>query len=155
MDRLKGFAKLAIWIAGLIGIGSLLGALTRGGMSPWYENIQRSPLTPPGYVFGIAWTLLYACIGTAGWLLWQKANTYGLRRIFAVQLLLNWAWTPLFFYWHLTGWSLLCIASLWLCVAALILLSYRSMKLFAWLLVPYFLWLSFAAYLNLYIYQNN
>jgi len=72
-SRIK-YLRLIIWILSLMLIGSLIGALTKGGVSGWYADINRSPLTPPNYVFGIAWSILYAMIATSGWIIWESKS---------------------------------------------------------------------------------
>ena len=66
----KTHLSLIIWILGLITIGSVIGSLTKPEIATWYSTLHRSRLTPPNYVFPIAWTILYGIIGASGWLIW-------------------------------------------------------------------------------------
>ena len=73
-------------------------------MNIWYKTLNRSTLTPPGYVFGITWTILYSMIGLCGWIIWSQRPTQkliSLKSLYLLQLFLNWTWTPLFFKYHL------------------------------------------------------
>ena len=71
-ERNKGYIKLIIWIISLILIGSVLGNLTKSSVDTWYQALNRSPLTPPDYIFGVAWSILYAMIAVSGWLIWEE-----------------------------------------------------------------------------------
>ena len=66
----KRYIRLIIWILTLILVGSVIGSLTKSSIDTWYQTLTRSPLTPPDYVFGIAWSILYAMIAVSGWLIW-------------------------------------------------------------------------------------
>lgn len=150
------YLLLLIWIIGLELIGFGLGSLTQANLQNWYINLNRSPFTPPDYVFGIAWTLLYLMIAISGWLLWKsKHRLSAVKNCFVLQLILNWSWTLLFFKLHLIGWALLCILAIVCFTLATIVLSFRRERAAAWLLIPYLLWLLFASYLNLYIWLYN
>ena len=154
----ESYLSLIIWIGALIMIGSLIGFCTQTDVDIWYKTLNRSSLTPPNYVFPIAWTILYGLIGAAGWAIWNASGFPKLKLIkslYVIQLLLNWSWTPLFFTLHLTGMSLLCILVMDLAVASIIYLAYGKFKLVALLVMPYLLWILFATHLNFYIWQYN
>ena len=144
-----------IWVCVLLAVSTFIGYVTRPAIGGWYSEIVRSDLTPPSYVFGIAWTILYCFIGAAGWLLWQQANVTVLKTLFLVQIILNWLWSPLFFLMHLAGWSLIVIVLLIVLVGVLIYKGYSTSRFFVLLMAPYWLWLLFALYLNAYIYHYN
>lgn len=149
---------LIIWIVGLIGIGGAIGSLTKPEISAWYSVLHRSTLTPPNYVFPIAWTILYAIIGASGWLIWHDQSFPKLtviKTLYSLQLILNWSWTPLFFHYHLTGFSLVVLGTMDILVFALICLAYRKMEVVSLLMIPYLSWILFASYLNFYIWQYN
>lgn len=156
---LKGEAifKPLVWMGSLILIGSLIGNFSMNEVDTWYHQLNRSPLTPPDYVFGIAWTILYATIGLAGWLIWSENDSKQplLKIIYLAQLFLNWLWTPLFFVYHLTGTSLLNIFIMIILVFYIVFHSYKKNLPVAVLLTPYILWIIFAGYLNLYIWLYN
>jgi translocator protein len=154
----RKYLFLIIWIVALVGIGSAIGSFTKPEMSTWYSTLHRSPLTPPNYVFPIAWTILYGAIGACGWLIWRTSPFPKLKIIkilYMTQLILNWSWTPLFFHYHLTGLALLLLGIMNMLVSMLIWLSYRKIKLVSLLLSPYLSWILFATYLSFYIWQNS
>lgn len=139
-------------------IGSSIGFSNKHGIDTWYLTLNRSTLTPPNYVFSIVWSILYAMIGISGWIIWQSRNLKGLRTLktlYFFQIILNWSWTPLFFSYHLTGFSLICLAMIVISVTILISRLYKNLIAVSLLLTPYLLWLLFASYLNFYIWQNN
>jgi benzodiazapine receptor len=150
--------SLLIWIITIIAIGSVIGSLTKPEISTWYSTLNRSPLTPPNYVFPIAWTILYGIIGACGWLIWrpQPFPKLGvIKTLYVTQLILNWSWTPLFFGFHLTGFSLVVLIAMDILVFALICLAYQKIRAVSLLMLPYLFWILFATYLNFYIWQYN
>ena len=154
----KSYVQLILAIVSLVLIGSLLGFLTKGSVDTWYATLHRSPLSPPNYVFGIAWSILYAMIATSGWFIWRSTPFAGLssiKKLFIAQLMLNWCWTPLFFTYHASGLALACLIAIVILVALIIIKSYKKIPMAALLLVPYFLWLLLATHLNFYIWQYN
>ncbi len=154
----KNYLSLIIWIASLMLIGSSIGAITKSSVDTWYATLLRSPLTPPNYLFGIVWSILYAMIATSGWIIWNSNTFPGLRLIktlYIVQLLLNWSWTPLFFSYHLIGPALICLSLIIILVGLLAINCYNKINKVGLLLIPYLLWSLFALYLNFYIFQYN
>tara|TARA_B100000989_G_C19425230_1_gene420449 strand:- start:246 stop:728 length:483 start_codon:yes stop_codon:yes gene_type:complete len=154
----KEHLKLASWIGILLLISYVTGILTKSNIDNWYETLNRSFLTPPGYVFGIVWSILYVMIAIVGWLIWnQKSNPEIkiLKYLFISQLILNWAWSPLFFLYHKTGFSIFLLISMIILTALLAFKSYRTLISVSLLMIPYFLWLLFALYLNIYIWLYN
>jgi tryptophan-rich sensory protein len=154
----KNHLSLIIWIVALIAIGSIIGSLTKPEISSWYSSLNRSSLTPANYIFPIAWTILYGIIGACGWIIWSYSSFSKLRAIkalYVIQLVLNWSWTPLFFHYHLAGFSLIVLICMDILVGMLIWLTYRKIRLASLLMIPYLLWILFASYLNFYIWQYN
>lgn len=153
----KRYLSLLLWVISLISVGALIGNLTQAGVDTWYLGLNRSPLTPPNYVFGIVWTILYAIIGISGWSIWgaSTANLSSIKVVYITQLLLNWSWTPLFFLYQLPGYALICLILMLTMVFAIIFMAYPRIKAVSYLFLPYFLWLMFATYLNTYIYLYN
>ena len=154
----RNYVKLIIWILTLMLIGSVIGSLTESSVDTWYKTLTRSPMTPPNYVFGIAWSILYAMIAVSGWLIWEAkpcTDIKLIKRVYILQLILNWIWTPLFFIYHLTGISLFCLTIIIILVIVLIFKGYQNLSTISLLLIPYLLWLLFASYLNFYIWQHN
>lgn len=128
------------------------------GPDAWYAAIVKSSLTPPGWVFPIAWTTLYLAIGIALFVYLLHAPERTRRptlALFGIQLVLNGAWSWLFFGLHAPGAALLDIALLWLAIAGTLYGFARHSRLAAGLLVPYLAWVSFASYLNAVIWIAN
>lgn len=156
--KIKNYVSLITWIVVLILIGSIIGSLTKAEINTWYSTLNRSPFTPPNYVFPVVWTMLYAMIATSGWIIWRTPSFPQLRLIkslYVMQLILNWSWTPLFFSYHLIGLALICLSLIIILVTSLIIKSYQKINIAALLLMPYLLWLLLAAHLNFYIWQYN
>jgi translocator protein len=131
-----------------------IGAIaTVRNLDPWYASLEKPSWTPPNSVFGPVWTLLYTLMGVAAWLIWRRGGPAGANVTvplgwFVLQLALNSLWSWLFFGWHRTGLALLEVLLLWLAILATILSFRRVSSLAAILLVPYLLWVSYAAALN-------
>lgn len=154
----KNYFSLIIWIVALIAIGGAIGSLTKPEISSWYSTLNRSTLTPPNYVFPVAWTILYGIIGACGWLIWGSQAFFKLsviKTLYVAQLILNWSWTPLFFHYHLTGFSLVVLLAMDILVVTIIWLAYKKMRAASLLMIPYLSWILFASYLNFYIWQYN
>ncbi|WP_421909095.1 TspO/MBR family protein [Methanolacinia petrolearia] len=141
-------AVLVCLIAG--GLGSIF---TKTGPGTWYaEELIKPDLTPPGFVFGIVWTCQYILMGISLYLLLNKDLELKEVRIavffFFIQLVLNFSWSYLFFGLEnpLAGFS--CIIALWIFILLTIVTSYRIDKNASYLLVPYLIWVTFAAFLN-------
>ena len=134
--------------AGLIGSLTTVG----DGFNSWYSTIEKPAFTPPNWVFGPVWTLLYLLMGVAAFLVWQKGLRLTTVRMalgwFLVQLVLNALWTPVFFGLHRIGWALVVIVLLWAAIAIAMYCFFRVSRTAAILLVPYLLWVSFATVLN-------
>ena len=124
-------------------------------MTGWYAELKKPDLSPPPYVFGPVWTLLYILMGVSAWGVWQAAGWSRALVPWAIQLVLNAAWTPLFFGLHQPGWAFADIVLLWIFIIVT-MLAFSSVRPWtAWLLVPYLAWVSFAAYLNFSIWRLN
>lgn len=147
-----------VWIVGLNAIGGILAGLTQQQTATWYDTLVQSFLTPPPVVFRFVWPALYTLLGLAGWLLWRQAEPperKNVRLLFVIQLILNWCWPVMFFWWHKPGLSLLCIMGIITATTAVMGKVFQRSRLIALLLCPYLLWLYFAAYLNLFIWLYN
>ena len=154
----KNHLSLILWTLGLIAIGGVIGSLTKPEISAWYSTLNRSNLTPPNYVFPIAWTILYGIIGACGWFIWRASSFPKLsviKTLYLTQLILNWSWTPLFFHYHLTGLSLVVLGLMDILVGALVCLAYPKIRAVSLLMLPYLFWILFASYLNFYIWRYN
>ncbi len=130
---------------------------TRGGMSEWYKNIKKSPLTPPSWVFPIAWTILYILIIAAGVIYLMHGGKIGSIGFmyYLAEWVFNLAWSPVFFTMMRPDISFIII----ICLLVLIFFTIGAFRkvsnMASYLLVPYAVWVSFATYLNGYIVVNN
>ena len=149
---------LAICIALPLLVGGAAALLTGGSMQ-LFETVNKPPLSPPGWLFPVAWTILYTLMGIATYLmLTADAEKQEKARAFSVyiyQLIVNFLWPTFFFnlQWYL--FSLLWLMLLWILVLVTLLRYYYISKPAGYLLIPYLLWLTFAAYLNLGIWLLN
>jgi benzodiazapine receptor len=139
---------------GALGLG---GFFTGDGViSAWYTNLNQAPWTPPGWVFGAAWTIIMLCFTAYMAFLWPAVkDKKTLIGIFAIQWILNVVWNPLFFYFQNIWLGLIVIVSLTLLVGYFLFKFKSQLKLKTLLIFPYFLWLIIATSLNLYIFAMN
>ncbi|WP_323131122.1 TspO/MBR family protein [Sinorhizobium medicae] len=122
----------------------------------WYKQLNKPRWRPPDWLFAPVWTVLYALIGLSGWLVWLEAGIAALPlSVYAIQLLLNAAWTPIFFGLHRPGLAAVEIMALWAAILATILMFHPVNAAAALLLVPYLAWVSLAAALSLSIWWRN
>lgn len=137
----------------------VVGAATVGAGSPpgpWYAALNKPPLNPPSWLFGPVWSILYLCIATAGWLIWRSGRERGLPLIlWGGQLALNALWSLLFFGLQRPGMALIDILALLCLLVITTVVFFRVQPLSGWLMVPYALWVSFAAYLNAGLWYLN
>jgi tryptophan-rich sensory protein len=157
-DRVKDILGLVVSLGVCYGAAAVGGLSTAGAVKDWYLALAKPPWTPPAWVFGPVWTVLYGMMAAAAWLIWRQRHQ---RRVavpiilFAVQLALNSAWSPLFFGLRHPGLALADIVLLWLALAATVWLFLKRRLVAGVLLAPYLLWVSFAAALNLAIWRMN
>jgi len=156
---MKDYLKLitAIVVCELAGI---IGAVfTSSAISSWYSTLAKPALNPPSWIFGPVWTILYALMGVAVFLIWKKGIHHKHIRkavgVFALQLTLNTLWSIVFFGLESPGWAFVNIVLMWLTIVWTMILFYKISKPAMWLLAPYILWVSFAAYLNYSIWILN
>ncbi|BES96545.1 translocator [Nesidiocoris tenuis] len=138
-------------------LGGWIGGIAVGNNSEWYKTLNNAPIAPPSWVFGPVWTILYCMMGFASYLVWEerKEKSWIPLAAYAVQLILNWLWTWIFFGMHLLLGSLIEIVLLDIAVLVCIV-AFAIVRIGAGaLLIPYFVWLCLATYLNYYIYANN
>ena len=154
-SALRGAAALAVASVACFAVAGAGAWLTSRGLVDWYPALRKPPFNPPDYVFGPVWTALYAMMAVAAWLVWRKAGTGYPLGLFALQLALNLAWTALFFGLRLPGLAFAEILVLWASIAATVVSFWRVSVPAGALLVPYLLWVGFAAVLNLAIWRLN
>ena len=134
----------------VLGIG---GTMTTVG--PWYRALRKPSWNPPDWIFGPAWTLILGLAAWAGVLGWTAGNHLLVGGLFAINIVLHMLWSPLFFNLRRPDWALIEVPFLWLSILALMITLAPISTLAAWLLLPYLLWVSFAAFLNLTIVRMN
>ncbi len=151
----KQVAGLLGWVL-LLFVVAALGAVASVNAGDFYQSLARPDWAPPASWFGPAWTTLYTLMAVAAWLVWRD---YGLRNaalaLFLLQLVPNVLWSWLFFAWQLGALSFANIAVLWGLILATVLAFWRLQRLAALFLLPYLLWVSFAAALNFAVWQMN
>ena len=158
-NKLRELLALAIAIALPLAVGGLSSLATTSSIPTWYRQLNKPPWTPPGWLFGPVWTLLYVSMGVAAWLVWRRgtkeAGVPGALGLFALQIALNGVWTVIFFGLRAPGWALAEIVVLWAAIVATTVQFYRLRPAAGLLLVPYLLWVSFAVVLNAAIRRLN
>lgn len=131
-----------------VAVVAIVGGLAAGSAAQTYRALELPPFAPPSWLFGPVWTVLYVMIAVAGWLVWRESGWNRTLTLWSVQLVLNLAWTPLFFT---AGWyaaALVDILALLVLVGLTVVAAARSSRLAAALLVPYLAWVGFATALN-------
>ena len=158
-SRLNDIISLVVAIAIPLIVGGLGGIATASSIPTWYRTLEKPTWNPPDWIFGPAWTLLYILMGVALWLVWRLGwDNPQVRRallLFGVQLLFNLLWSLIFFGLRRPDWALLEIVVLWVLILATAAQFYRLQPIAGWLLVPYQLWVTFAAALNAAIWWLN
>jgi tryptophan-rich sensory protein len=157
LDR-REWLGLAVFLALSFSAAALGGLAMRGGPGAWYEALAKPTWTPPGWLFGPVWTLLYTLMAVAAWLVWREAGLSGARwalGLFALQLVLNAAWTPLFFGLHRPGWAFAEICALFIAITATTAAFFARSPAAGTLMLPYLGWVGFAAALNFAIWRLN
>ncbi len=149
--------RIALAIAVPLGGGLIISLFTRDAMSK-FGSFNQPPLAPPAWLFPVAWTILYVLMGLASYFIWKKgydskkvADKSASRTaliIYGIQLGFNFVWTPFFFslgwYWFAFAWLLI----MWALVVVLMVKAYKISRPAFWMLLPYIIWCTFAAYLN-------
>ena len=146
------------WILLTEAVGGLSGWLTREGTKLYAQTIAKPPLSPPGWVFPVVWTILFALMGIGAARIYlsppSRTRSLGLN-LFIAQLAVNFFWSPIFFNAQAFGFAFFWLLLLWGLVLAMILVFRKADPLAAKLQIPYLLWLTFAAYLNLGVWYLN
>jgi tryptophan-rich sensory protein len=150
--------SLLFWLALCFAVAGVSGSSTASEVPGWYRTLVRPSIAPPNWVFGPVWTLLYALMAIAAWQVWQSApsplRTWGLL-LFLVQLGLNFAWSFIFFHYHAIGTALVEVIVLWAAIGITTLLFSRVAPSAAWLMAPYWAWVTFASVLNAAFWRLN
>lgn len=156
--RWKRWQMLMICIAIPLAVGGLSAWLSRGSMDT-FAALNKPPLSPPGWLFPVVWTLLFILMGIASYLVLlspQPRQTVGRAlRVYGIQLAVNFFWSIFFFNLSLYGFSLLWLVFLWVLVLITTVRFYRISPTAGYLMLPYLAWITFAAYLNWGIVRLN
>lgn len=153
--QVSGAVVFLIICFAAVAIGGIVSGPATDG---WYDTLVKPSWQPPAWVFGPVWTVLYLLMAIAAWLVWRPAGARSAAAplsLFAIQLVLNVAWSWIFFYLQWPGWAVLELVVLWLAIAATTLAFYRRSKLAAALMLPYIGWVTFAGVLNFTIWRLN
>ena len=141
------------------GAGGLGGFFTSRSVSEWYPTLIKPSFTPPSWLFMPVWTALYFIMGVSAFLVWRigwhKSEVKFALAVFIIQLVLNVAWSAVFFGMRSSIGGMIVIIFLWLAILLTIILFFRLSKISAILLIPYILWVTFASALNGAIYYLN
>ena len=150
--------QIVFWILLSEAVGLLSGLLSREGTALYAEMLQKPPLSPPGWVFPVVWTILYGLMGLSAAIIYAAPPTLARSRglnLFIAQLIVNFFWSPIFFNARAYGFALVWLLLLWVLVVLMTLQFRKVDKTAAILQIPYILWLTFAAYLNYGVWQLN
>jgi tryptophan-rich sensory protein len=146
-------------LLGWIGICFLVAAMASQFMlGEWYAGLRKPVWTPPNWLFGPVWTLLYLMMGIAAWLVWRQGGFSGARLalgLFLFQLVLNGLWSWLFFGLQRPGLASIEISVLWVAILATLIAFWRIIPMAGIFLIPYAVWVGFAAFLNITLFRMN
>jgi translocator protein len=144
---------LLLFISVCVIVAAIGGIATTPNIPVWYAGLEKPTWTPPNWLFGPVWSMLYLGMAVAAWLVWRKGKAAGPMALFTVQLVLNAAWSWLFFGLHRPDIAFVEILLLWLAIAATTIVFWRRSLAAGLLFLPYLAWVSFAAVLNFMIWQ--
>jgi len=147
--------KLIISIIVCQAAGVVGSIFTMPALTTWYATLAKPSFTPPGWVIGIVWTVLFLLMGLSLYLVWVKKPKKRELPFFDIQLALNILWSAIFFGLRNPSLAFVEIIFLWLAILGNIIVFYKIDKKAAWLLVPYLAWVSFAAVLNYSVWMLN
>lgn len=143
--------KLILCIAIPLAVGGASALLTQNSMET-FDSVLKPPLSPPGWLFPVVWTVLYTLMGIASYLVVRSGYPYRTRTalwVYGIQLFFNFFWSIIFFNFEQYYFAFVWLIILWLLIILNTILFYRLNKTAGYLLIPYLLWVTFAAYLNL------
>jgi len=150
--------RLIVSLAAPLAVAAASGWTTARAVREWYPQLAKPQFTPPDWLFAPVWTVLYLVMGMAAWLVWRRREHARVGRpllVFGAQLVLNGLWSVLFFGLRSPGAAVFDIVALWVAIGLTIREFSRVSTLAAYLLVPYWAWVSFATVLNFSIWMLN
>ncbi|MCO6185820.1 TspO/MBR family protein [Rhizobium sp. L1K21] len=143
----RSLAVLAVFLVVVLGVGFLIGTSFRPG--EWYATLEKPPFNPPNWVFGPVWSVIYVFIAIAGWRVYKVLGSKSPQmRVWCVQMVLNWLWTPIWFGLNAPWPAFVVIAFLWFSIVVFIRQTWPYARIASVLFIPYLAWVSFAAVLN-------
>ncbi|MGD0292275.1 MAG: TspO/MBR family protein [Terracidiphilus sp.] len=149
---------LICWMGICFAVAGVSGSWTASEVPGWYRTLVRPDIAPPDWVFGPVWTLLYAMMAVAAWQVWESVpspqRNWGLA-LFLIQLILNFAWSLIFFRHHAIGAALAEVVALWAAIGATTFVFGRVLPAAAWMMAPYWAWVTFATVLNAAFWRLN
>jgi len=154
----KNLIKLCISVILPLAIGAIAGIFTAQAIPDWYASLIRPSFNPPNGIFGPVWTSLYLLMGISLFIIWKQPTSKKRNiamTIFVIQLLLNFCWSFLFFYFKEIGLALIEIIIMWIAILIMIISFHKVKPLAAYINIPYILWVSFATILNAAYYILN
>ncbi|MCY7319065.1 MAG: tryptophan-rich sensory protein [Ramlibacter sp.] len=157
ISRSRDVLGLFAWLSAAFAAAAV-GGFASASAPEFYRELARPSWAPPGWLFGPVWSVLYALMGIAAWLVWRARGFAGAAvglGLFIVQLAFNGLWTWLFFVWHQGALAFAEILLLWVLIAATIVFFWRVSKLAGLLLIPYLAWVSFASALTFATWRLN
>ena len=155
--RRLGWALLGGLLALCLAVGYVGSLVTAEQVREWYPTLTKPTWTPPNWLFGPMWTTLYVLMAIAGWLVMRDDGVTQGRAtgLWWMQIVLNAAWSPIFFGMHQIAVAAVVIIALWITLALFIRASWRTHRAAAWLFVPYIAWITLASALNVAIWRLN
>jgi len=158
MKQWNSLVVLLLLIVVCLSVAGFGAVFTSSSVSQWYPTLRKPSWNPPSWIFGPVWITLYVMMAIAAWLVWQKLGFRGAAGtlwLFAFQLVLNAAWSPLFFGLKSPLAGLIGIVPLWVAILATLISFWKISPIAGLLFVPYWLWVSFATMLNFTIWKMN
>jgi translocator protein len=154
---MKDWSKLSSSILICLAAGALGSVFTSSSVSTWFTTLNKPSFSPPNYLFGPVWTVLYILMGISLYLVWKEGYTKHKKEItvFGIQLSLNLLWSILFFGMRNPLLAFIDILLLWAFILYTAILFHKTSKTAAYLFIPYLLWVTFASVLNFFIFSLN
>ena len=151
------FKRLIIAVLIPLAVGGISSLISHEGFKSYSETAVKPSLSPPDWLFPVVWTLLYILMGISSYLVYEKDKTEAKQplAVYVIQLAMNFMWPVFFFSLGAYLFSFIWLIILWAFTFAMIIMFYRVNKTAGLLQIPYLLWLTFAAYLNLSAYILN
>jgi len=151
--RAAELSSLILFLALVMGGSFLIGGVTAPG--DWYAALNKPPFGPPDWIFAPVWTTLYFMIAIAGWRVWRRRRNSAPMKVWWTQLVLNFAWSPIFFLAHRIGIALAVIVLLLAAIVGFIVTVWRLDRAASLLFAPYAAWVAFASLLNATLWLLN